>query len=116
MKETSQSLSSKSGWIARISYNYGMTINLVNGAVVVAISGGSSGATEPIWPNKYGYSVTDGTVIWQLLQEAYDPSIPVYNQPIYSLSGQVIGQSIKAKEAEPKEPKYEDPLFEEREV
>lgn len=92
---------------------------------------GTSGIDEPHWPEMEGSTTLDNSIVWKcegfpgcqpewakvLAAEwtAHLAQGPNYaeDQPIFSMDGKPISQSTKAREATPK---FEPPLWEEREV
>lgn len=92
---------------------------------------GSMSLDEPHWPEMEGCTTVDGTIVWKCegfsgIQPEWAKTLAaewaahlasVYlspdDKPMFNMNGNPISQSCKAKEATPK---YEPPLFEEREV
>jgi hypothetical protein len=54
-------------WSASQAYAEGDIVRPYNGFAYRATTGGTSGSSEPTWPQDVGVPLTDGTVVWQAL-------------------------------------------------
>lgn len=54
-------------WSASQAYAEGDIVRPFNGFAYRATTGGTSGSSEPVWPQDVGVPVTDGSVVWQAL-------------------------------------------------
>jgi hypothetical protein len=54
-------------WTSGTVYAQGAIVRPYNGFAYRATTGGTSGTSEPVWPQDVGVPVTDGTVVWQAL-------------------------------------------------
>lgn len=54
-------------WIKSTNYLAGQALLDINGNIEFCVQGGKSAPTIPVWPTVAGGSVTDGSVIWQMV-------------------------------------------------
>jgi hypothetical protein len=67
-------------WTASTAYGVGYRVvpNPRNGYVFTVTTAGTSGASQPTWPDEIGETVVDGTVTWTT--EATAPWVPSYSR------------------------------------
>lgn len=81
-------------WAASTAYSLNAkrvpTPTVRNGWVYKATTGGTSGGTEPVWPDELGATVSDGSVVWtcESLEENW--------YAINSFAGAVVGLEAEA--------------------
>jgi hypothetical protein len=110
MKEISVDLLNP--WFPSIYYSVGMRVRTTGGRGMEAVCSGVSGDFEPVWPDKKGTAIYDGSLMWTCLPQEkkfVSNEIP----QIHPDSGDVIGIETQAREATPE---IEPPLIEEREI
>jgi hypothetical protein len=74
-------------WLKSTAYAVGDVVDSVNlpqWAQAVCTTAGTTGSSEPTWGTTVGASITDGTVVWLIVNKVN--SIP-YGQQIYSTAG-----------------------------
>lgn len=72
-------------WADEAAYAEGDIVRPYNGFAYRATTAGTSGSTEPVWPQDVGVPVSDGTVVWQALfrnrgadSAGFDVGLPRY--------------------------------------
>ncbi|SFM68435.1 carbohydrate-binding protein [Thermodesulforhabdus norvegica] len=57
-------------WVPSVTYNVGNLVRAssYNGYVYRCIQAGTSGSSEPVWPEVEGNQVNDGTVVWEAVR------------------------------------------------
>jgi hypothetical protein len=80
--------------VALNGYNKPTAYDLSNGFAPLkykATTAGTTGATEPIWPQTVGGTVTDGTVVWTA---EYLSGIPAWPTGYWTIAQQLSGQRL----------------------
>jgi hypothetical protein len=64
---------SVSSWGATTTYQLGDIVRptVSTGRIYRAVTGGTSGSSQPTWPTILGQTVTDGSVIWEYVGDRY---------------------------------------------